>query len=410
MAHVLHLLTTSLMLATLVLHAGSFSAHLHHGKGGNAHSVGVSDVASFHTVTLSQKPARFLPRLPDRWRRWIDMDSVKPMQTQGGMSKVYAAVARLGDVNGTLEQVVIKEISNTHRGLQSELQISWDLGQHAELPGYLLAAYDVYPRPSEKWITHPPQSGYIMFPHMDGPVLSLVERRKALRDGLAMFPLVHPAGINISSPATHSQEVAMLAVYLGRALMELKERGVVHLDIRSDQLLARAHEHQALQSVALTDFGTAAYVDEDGSTTKAAEVVSPVSFAPELLDHTSTRHVSAQADVFGMGTVLFKAWSDAHIRRQAVNGSFTTLKSKLELDRHLSGCPRGQRQLILDALSRDPDGRPSSSEFLRRAIEVLLPEAFANCTEPDLKQVQLSLERIRLPSKFPDWVADLRRT
>jgi eukaryotic-like serine/threonine-protein kinase len=100
-------------------------------------------------------------------------------------------------------------------------------------------------------------------------------------------------------------EVVAIAIDLVRALVDVHDNGIVHRDIKPDNIML-VGDDAAPSRVKLIDFGVARHVDEAGSlamTRQGAILGSPLYMAPE---QARGEPVDARSDLYAVGSTLFE--------------------------------------------------------------------------------------------------------
>lgn len=94
-------------------------------------------------------------------------------------------------------------------------------------------------------------------------------------------------------------ESLVIAVQVARALSQIHAQGIVHRDVKPDNLMLRADG-----SVALIDFGVAKHANQNLEHTQHGEIVgSPYYMSPE---QAAGRPVSPASDIYCLGTIFFE--------------------------------------------------------------------------------------------------------
>jgi serine/threonine protein kinase len=170
-----------------------------------------------------------------------------------------------------------------------------------------------------------------------------------------------------------------LNIVLGamRGVAEAHKQGVVHRDLKPDNIfLARATEHSGSIPKVL-DFGVSRLVERDGddarltTITRSGHVIgTPVYMPLEQLRGES--NVDARADIFALGVVLYEALS-GHRPYKAKNDQDLLIKLATEpptpLAAYLPDVDPGLDAVIARALARRPDDRYRDVWSFMRAIE-----------------------------------------
>ncbi|MFO0568716.1 MAG: serine/threonine-protein kinase [Polyangiaceae bacterium] len=96
-------------------------------------------------------------------------------------------------------------------------------------------------------------------------------------------------------------ELDELVEHVGAALVEAHGRGVVHRDIKPQNLF-RVRSPEPMWKV--LDFGVSKWITDTGTLTQGAAIGTPAYMSPEQI---RGREVDARADVFAFGAVLYRA-------------------------------------------------------------------------------------------------------
>jgi serine/threonine-protein kinase len=153
-------------------------------------------------------------------------------------------------------------------------------------------------------------------------------------------------------------EAAHLLAQVSAALTQAHELGVVHRDVKPDNILIEASSDEAAAGlVKLTDFGIARVLDTAGLTTPHAIMGTPHYMAPE----SATGVVDPAADVYAVGIVLFELVSG----HPPYSGEpLAVLRRHVESEpERPSGMPDAVWDVITWCLDKDPRRRPSAGEL-----------------------------------------------
>ncbi|MDC0708119.1 protein kinase [Stigmatella sp. ncwal1] len=161
-----------------------------------------------------------------------------------------------------------------------------------------------------------------------------------------------------------SEVAAVLAWELARALGEAHGRGVVHRDVKPENVLvARGGP------LKLADFGIAALEDQERLTSTGAVTGSLAYMAPERID---TGAFSPASDVYAVGVILFElcAGTTPHEGKGSAHLAVSVMtKDAPELAERVPGTPEPLSALVARCLARDARDRPPNGEELAALLE-----------------------------------------
>lgn len=167
-------------------------------------------------------------------------------------------------------------------------------------------------------------------------------------------------------------EVLRLGYHLSQAMHYVHERGLVHRDLKSANVLILPDRR-----VKLVDFGTAHLSDALDRLTAEGEFVGTYAYAsPEQL---LGQAVDGRSDLYSLGVLLFRLCTG---RRP-----FSSNDSKALMDAHLSGAipdprklvpelPAGLGELIVELMQKAPGDRPRTAGLVARRLEELAGRPF----------------------------------
>jgi len=200
-------------------------------------------------------------------------------------------------------------------------------------------------------------------------------------DGLHYLVLEFVAGKNLGQlldERTRLSEAESLAIIadVARALADAHERGIVHRDIKPDNILLAepSGEPGALGRVKLSDFGLARHIVETQSldlTQPGSVLGTPHYMAPE---QCKGQAVDARADVYALGATMY--------RMLAGRPPFVADTILAVLEQHRSeNLPAlqgfnaivsdGVSRLVEQMLAKDPDARPANAVMVLHELERL---------------------------------------
>jgi serine/threonine-protein kinase len=211
------------------------------------------------------------------------------------------------------------------------------------------------------------------------PIYSVDER-----DGLVYFVMAYVNGDTVASRlhargAMPPDEVRNILIQVADALAYAHERGVVHRDIKPDNILIEREDNRVM----VTDFGIARAVTEGADarlTATGMAIGTPAYMSPE--QSMGEREIDGRSDLYSLGIVAF----------QMLTGElpFTAQSTPALLVKHISErppsieerCPDAPRDLtraIMLLLEKEPANRFPSAEALSTALSSrnvpALPEA-----------------------------------
>jgi serine/threonine protein kinase len=195
-------------------------------------------------------------------------------------------------------------------------------------------------------------------------------------------------------------EAARLLAQAAAALRVAHELGVVHRDIKPDNILLSAHG-----DVRLSDFGIARVLDEPGVTNGHTVVGTPHYMAPEAI---SGGEAHPAADVYALGVVLFELITG---RAPFAGEPFAVLQSHLDQrPRRPVGVSDDAWAVIAHCLEKDPRRRPDAQALhhaLLRLVSRLAGVPAMRVPAPPAPRVTappLSQRKSRRPVNRPrDW-------
>ncbi len=191
-------------------------------------------------------------------------------------------------------------------------------------------------------------------------------------------------------------ETVLLMAQVADALGYAHRKGVVHRDIKPDNIIARRIDvplqpnHPPLRAV-VTDFGLAKLV-EGGMQTQSGEFMGTLAYvSPEqVLD----KPIDGRSDLYSLGVVLFQL-ATGRLPFDVRTPSDAILKHIHEppprpVDLQ-PGLPQALENVILKALAKKPEDRYQSGEEMARALRAaatdLSPDDVAHFTESSPSQV-----------------------
>ena len=160
-----------------------------------------------------------------------------------------------------------------------------------------------------------------------------------------------------------AHEAAELGVQICRALAAAHEAGLVHRDVKPQNLLLGSN-----RLLKLGDFGIALGLGGTGLTLAGTVLGTAAYLAPE---QARGEEVTAAADVYGVGAVLYELLTGGPPRRPA---SLSELTDATEIAPP-PGAPPALARIVMRCLAADPEGRPRSAAALAHELAATLPGA-----------------------------------
>ena len=190
---------------------------------------------------------------------------------------------------------------------------------------------------------------HLLIEHLEGPTLRALIRRGG--------PL-------------ELQQLLPLALHIVAALQYLSNQGLVHLDVKPDNIVMGVPPR-------LIDLSVARSLERAAST--SSPVGTDAYMAPEQCDPASGGPVGSPADVWGWGATLFHAvtgrvpFPRASEARHSPDRSIRFPQLDQPPGSIAAGVPGELKELILSTMQRDPQARPGAAE-LADQLEPLVAE------------------------------------
>ncbi len=162
---------------------------------------------------------------------------------------------------------------------------------------------------------------------------------------------------------------ACFAIQIGRALSQAHKKGVIHRDVKPENVLI--HEDECVK---LTDFGIAHLVEQHTFTATGQILGSPGHMAPEQVERGDC---DERSDIFSLGTVLyfvatgrlpFVGRNPHHMIKQLLEGEYP---DPLRIRPAVGG---DLKRIISRALQRDPSERYATAQEMVNDLEAFVHE------------------------------------
>jgi hypothetical protein len=174
----------------------------------------------------------------------------------------------------------------------------------------------------------------------------------------------------IACDELEDDEILEIGLALSGALAHAHARGVIHRDIKPQNVLVPHRVPEAAGAAKLTDFGGASLAGEDGLT-RTGDVLGTLAYmAPE---QSEGREVGVQADLYALALVLYEALSGVNpVRGPTPAATARRIGGTLEpLERSRRDLPRAVTRALDRALAPSPRDRGTLAD-LAHALECTL--------------------------------------
>ncbi|GGX85001.1 serine/threonine-protein kinase [Streptomyces hiroshimensis] len=168
-------------------------------------------------------------------------------------------------------------------------------------------------------------------------------------------------GDRLAEGTLDPREAARIGLAVLNALGAAHEAGVLHRDVKPDNVLLGRDER-----VVLTDFGIAQIEGEQGLTETGAFVGSPEYVAPERV---LGQRPGPESDLWSLGVVLYRAVEGVSPFRRS--NAQATMQAILSAEPQMPSRGAGVLgALVMGLLHKNPAARPGTAE-IRRTLEAL---------------------------------------
>jgi serine/threonine-protein kinase len=164
-------------------------------------------------------------------------------------------------------------------------------------------------------------------------------------------------------------EAVMLGIQAARALAAAHDAGLVHRDVKPQNLLLRRDG-----TLKLGDFGVA-FGPEGTRLTLVGTVLGTAAYlAPE---QARGEDVTAAADIYGLGAVLYELLTGRPSRTVSSLGELGERSSFAVPDvaTQVRGIPPELAEIVMSCLAYEPDARPASAAAVARRLAAVSADA-----------------------------------
>ena len=202
----------------------------------------------------------------------------------------------------------------------------------------------------------------------------------ATPDGLIYLAMELVDGVLISHltlPLPVRRAVEIIRQVSG-AIAEAHERGLVHRDLKPDNIMISEVDGRDFARV--LDFGIATLEATTGVTADGTMVGTPEYISPE---QASGLRVDRRADVYGLGLVLYEMVTG----RPPFKGSrmvvaYKHINEAPPAPSTYADIPEALDRLILDCLAKNPEDRPPSMAVLRNRLDACVSSSWDGVSDP----------------------------
>jgi len=162
------------------------------------------------------------------------------------------------------------------------------------------------------------------------------------------------------------ERVLELAQQLAAGLVAAHDKGVVHRDLKPDNVLIERATGRAV----ITDFGIARSADDPSVTQVGSVVGTPRYMAPEQL---AGREADARSDLFAFGIMLYEMTTGARpwVGDNAI--AIAVAQATRPVPPLPDSVPPSLAQLIARCLELEADRRPGSARAVADSLDAILP-------------------------------------
>jgi len=155
------------------------------------------------------------------------------------------------------------------------------------------------------------------------------------------------------------REVAQVGITMGQALAVAHDAGVIHRDIKPDNMLIDRHG-----TLKLADFGIARVATRNPNLTRTGMVVGTWSYMPPE-QRASSRQADGRSDLYALGATMYCL---------VAGGPATELHNEASHKKDFRGIPDSLRDVIIRCTHFEPEDRYQTAQELIEALEAIRDE------------------------------------
>jgi serine/threonine protein kinase len=181
-------------------------------------------------------------------------------------------------------------------------------------------------------------------------------------------PYLTPQAVKLRSDGDHIRRACELVRDVAAALAHAHERGVIHRDIKPDNILLDKHGQ-----IRVIDFGVARFFDDLSVTYTGQLVGTPLYMSPEQV--TGRGAIDQRTDIYSLGLVLYELLTlrpplEATHRENLLRTIIT--KPLPPVSWRNASVPEGLLRIVHKATQKDPDQRYATAAELRQDLDRFL--------------------------------------
>ena len=215
---------------------------------------------------------------------------------------------------------------------------------------------------------------------LTAPSIVRLEEFGEVRPGLSFMAMEYAEGESLEAVLERDGRLDLrralrIARQVALALLDAAEQGVLHRDLKPDNIRVNRHPHRG-EEVKVLDFGIAKILDEHtAGLTGASALGTPEFMAPEVWEGSAT--VDHRVDLFSLGVLIFRMLTGT-VPWPAVTGEPLTVFAQMQaepaprLDAIVhTALPPVLVELVDSLLARDPAARPADAGVVIAVIDEL---------------------------------------